>query len=385
LFAHRSGQWAKKIRGRLRYFGKWDDPWGALERYQQQKDDLHAGREPRATGGTEVRDVVNHFLTAKRRKVEAGELKQVTFDSYYQAAQRMVKSMNPRRTATDVGPDDFAKLREQFTRDYSPGEVGKQVQMVRSIWKHAFDAGLIDRPVRFGPEFTRPSQKTIRQHKRQRPSRLIEPDELRTLIDNADTPLKAMILLGINAGWGQSDIAELPIEALDLANDVADHPRPKTGVERRVVLWPQTVRAVREALQNRPEPTHSDDEGLAFITAHGRRWVRYKGRSDDKAHSSTDAIALRFTQLAKRLGIKRPGLAFYSLRVTFRTVADECGDRPAIDRIMGHEPTNDMATHYRERISDERLRRVTDHVRQWLGLEDESEQADVAGRIGKAG
>ena len=32
LFAHAAGVWAKKIRGRLRYFGPWSDPEGALER-----------------------------------------------------------------------------------------------------------------------------------------------------------------------------------------------------------------------------------------------------------------------------------------------------------------------------------------------------------------
>jgi hypothetical protein len=58
LTAHPAGYWCKKIRGRLYYFGRWDDPEGALKKYLEQRDDLHAGRTPRAptpkppTGGS---------------------------------------------------------------------------------------------------------------------------------------------------------------------------------------------------------------------------------------------------------------------------------------------------------------------------------------------
>jgi hypothetical protein len=49
----------------------------------------------------------------------------------------------------------------------------------------------------------------------------------------------------------------------------------------------------------------------------------------------------------------------------FRTVADAAKDQPAADHIMGHESPH-MSTVYREQISDDRLRAVTDHVRTWL-------------------
>jgi hypothetical protein len=46
-----------------------------LEKYLEQKDDLHAGRMPRAQAdGATVRDVVNRFLTAKQHLLETGEI-----------------------------------------------------------------------------------------------------------------------------------------------------------------------------------------------------------------------------------------------------------------------------------------------------------------------
>ena len=43
LYAHKNGQWAKKIRSKVHYFGPWGDSDGALQRYLDEKDDLNAG------------------------------------------------------------------------------------------------------------------------------------------------------------------------------------------------------------------------------------------------------------------------------------------------------------------------------------------------------
>jgi hypothetical protein len=77
LFPHGSGRWAKKIRGKLHYFGRWDSADGAtnwamaLADFKAKVDDLQAGRTPRISAdGLTIRDLVNRFLTTKRRLVD---------------------------------------------------------------------------------------------------------------------------------------------------------------------------------------------------------------------------------------------------------------------------------------------------------------------------
>lgn len=67
------------------------------------------------------------------------------------------------------------------------------------------DAGLLDKPVRFGPDFTKPNRKTMRLARHAAGRRMFEADELREIIRKTSQPLRTMILLGINAGFGATD------------------------------------------------------------------------------------------------------------------------------------------------------------------------------------
>src|ERR687893_632367 len=83
LFPHATGRWAKKIRGKLHYFGPWNDPDGALAKYLEQKDALHAGRKPRPDPeALTVKDLANAFLNHKQNLMDAGELARRTWDDY---------------------------------------------------------------------------------------------------------------------------------------------------------------------------------------------------------------------------------------------------------------------------------------------------------------
>src|SRR5262249_34998455 len=254
LRAHATGYWCKKIRGQVHYFGRWEDPDGALAKYLEQKDDLHAGRTPRPShDALIVWNAVNAFLNEKKACVEAGELGQRTWDEYKVAIDMIVATFGKRRRVADLGADDFSALRKRMAAKFGPVRLGNQIQSIRSVFKFAYEADLIDRPMRFGPGFKKPSKKVLRLHRAKQGPKLFKAEEIPCMLDPAGPPPKAMILLGINCGSGNADCGRLPLAAIDLDAGVIDFPRPKTGIARRCPLWPETVTAIREAIAERPD------------------------------------------------------------------------------------------------------------------------------------
>ncbi|HWG41344.1 MAG TPA: tyrosine-type recombinase/integrase [Gemmataceae bacterium] len=358
LFPHAAGVWAKKIRGKLHYFGKWDDPDAALDSYMKQKEDLHAGRTPRPDADAmTVKDVANAFLNHKQALLDAGELSPRTWTEYKATTDLLITRLGKSRLVDDLRPDDFAALRKHMAAKWGAHRLAKIIQYVRSVFKYAYDAEMIDRPLRFGPGFQRPAKKVMRIHRAEQGQKLFTAEEVRQLLTEAGPTMRAMILLGINCGFGNSDCGNLPLSALDLETGWIDYPRPKTGVGRRCPLWPETEAAIREALAKRPAPKSEEDAGLVFITKYGLGWSK---------DTSTNPVSQEMGKLLRKLDINgRKRLGFYALRHSFRTIADEAKDQPAVDHIMGHESTH-MSSVYRESISDERLKAVTEHVRAWL-------------------
>jgi integrase len=397
LTPHASGAWQKKIRGKIHYFGRWakreggklvrveGDGWKeALDEYKAVADDLHAGRTPRVQGDAlTVADLCNRFLTAKLRQREAGEIGVRMFGDYKAATDRLVAAFGKTRLVDDLAADDFEALRDDLAKQYGPARLCCEIQRVRTLFRYAYESGLIDRPVRFGPQFKEPAASVLRRHRAANGEKMFEAAQLRTLLQAAPVTLKAMLLLAVNAGFGNHDCATLPRSALDLDAGWVNFPRPKTGIPRRCPLWPETMAALSEAIAARPEPTDPADAGLVFLTPRGVRW----SVPTETTHS--DNVGQHFLRLTKKTGIHQGGVGFYALRHTFRTIADGSRDQVAVDLMMGHtDPT--MGARYRERVEDERLQAVAARVRAWLfgdggrpdGTDGEREQAPAeAGEV----
>ena len=377
LFAHASGRWAKKIRGRVHYFGSWDDASGALTRYLESKDDLHAGRTPRPKEGElTLRDLVNLFLTAKRHLVDSREITARTWADYYTSCGRLLRALGKDRLVTDVRADDLTRYRAALARKWGPVAVGNEIQRVRCLFKFGYDSELLDNPMRFGPGFKKPSKKVMRKERAKKGLRMFEAEALRKILDNAGQPLRTMILLAVNTGFGNADIGTVPLDALDLERGWINYPRPKTGIERRCKLWPETVEALKDWLSQRPKANDREHARLVFLTRWGGPWHQVVNRerlSEENISPAVDnPLSKETAKLLAKLELKRPGLNFYALRHTFETIAGESRDQVAVDHIMGHA-RDDMASNYRERISDDRLKAVAELVRTWLFTEPDKD------------
>ncbi|MGE0378864.1 MAG: tyrosine-type recombinase/integrase [Planctomycetaceae bacterium] len=370
LTPHASGAWQKKINGRIFYFGRWaktvngklerfpGDGWKeALQLYKAQADDLHAGRTPRVrSGGLTVAALCNRYLTFKKHRLNSSEITRRTFDEYRQSTDRIVSRFGRDRLVSDLAADDFAALRADMAEHWGPVKLGKEIQAVRSLFKFALDEGLLDRPIRFGQQFNKPSAAVLRKHKAKGGPKLLSAAECRKMIDAADPAMRAMMLLALNCGFGNHDCATLPESVVDLEKGWIDFPRPKTGVERRCPLWAETVQALREAIARRPEPQREEWSGLLFLTVRGRPWL---------SREIANPVSVACRKLMKSCGVHRELIGFYTLRHVFRTIADGTRDQVAVNYVMGHADPS-MAAVYREGVDDARLLAVCEHVRAWL-------------------
>lgn len=406
LFFHQSGRIAKKVRKKLHYFGRWGKTvngevvlvenldeaiQAAWDLFEEQKNDLYAGRSPRKKSGDEltVQKLTNDYMNFKRRRFDSGELSKHTFSEYHHACIQVIEAFGKNRVVGDLESTDFAKLRTKLAETHGPVTLSNDIQRIRMIFKFGRDEGLIEKPIPYGQSFDKPNAKTIRKAKRESGAKHFEAEELRMILDaldgqevvtyrtdeetrepvsvklSANPELRAMVLLGVNCGYGQSDCAGLPKSVLDLPGGWVGLTREKTEVSRKAKLWPETTEALRQVIADRPAPKDPVDADLVFLTPKGKRWLRQSGSDDPKkGQSRTDLIGRQFSKLLKQLGINgRRG--FYGCRHSFRTAADGSRDKTACDVIMGHVDSS-MGANYRHGIDDSRLVAVAQHVHSWL-------------------
>ena len=365
LYAHKTRRWGAKIAGKTHFFGPWRDPFGSLARYMAEKEDLKAGKPrrasltpPDASNLLTVEQMVILFLEAKKLNVQAGELSTRTWKEYESLGKRLIRVFGAKVAVVSLGPADFRRLRADFQKTHKAltslkGDLAKSRLFFNWAGPGAHGQHLIDRAPHYGDSFKAPPQRAL-DREREESVRVFTAQQIRALLDKAlDRPaMRAIIFMGINCGFGNTDCSRLVTSKLDLNGGWANFARTKNATRRRDPLWPETVQALREALKIHRRPECAKQ---VFVTRSGKPFHAYD-------------ITHEFEKLAILAGMTQEEADYYDLRRTCLSIGVQCNDDDAVRTIMGHKRhSKDMIGVYnRLQVSDERLLIVSNHIHNWL-------------------
>jgi integrase len=403
-----TGQWRKTIRGKDYYFGKLENWKEALDRFTRERPFLERGQTPPPATGSDYRFTTVHQLATafSEREKNRQQQNRISASQYNEMVAAIGLFNSYFGSATDplaIDPTAWGKFRHWLENSVTNADgtsrkppaastLKKMIGFIRSMskWASHPDILLIDRPLRFGEEFPSVSKKTLRVEKhakrRSTGARCFTAEEIRRIFEHLSerkknsgawskyaVVLESAVLLGLNGGFYQSDVSELPKSAINFDRGLIDFDRVKTrdeGIVRIVPMWDRTARAIRDALAVRPKAASQQYDDRAFLT---RRGVPYRQQSVSATNEAKlriiqrDALGEEFAKVLNELGMKRDGLAFGALRHTFNAFAGQSGDVEARNVIMGHAMPNmqDWYEQFGEQMI-KRCRRVTEFVEKCL-------------------
>jgi integrase len=367
LTLHPTGQFCKKIRGKLYYFGT--DKKEALSRYLEQAASLHSGKHIKTESlsmGLDMKTLCNMYLDHQESRAAVGEVRQRQVYDQTMLLKDFVRFIGTNRVSSDVATIDLQNYRSKLIRiRKSPHTINNRIAAVKAMFNWALDNEIIETAPRLN------AIKKVPRKKEEKPT--FTTSQIRNLLKYADKQMKVMIWLGLNCGFGCTDCAELKWKNIDLKSARVHFPRGKTGVGRNLPLWPETVQALNGVAKSGE---------LVFYTSGGHPCVRgLQGVTVDKnnKYNSSNAVSRRFSSLLKKAGIKvEKGVGFYTLRRTAATLAAQSGDPFAVQKLLGHADVK-MASTYVQNIS-EQTDRVVNGTRKLIVQDNTSPTAgDVDG------
>lgn len=377
LTAHRGTQkWVKKHAGKRHYFAPLNQPGLAITEYIRRWPAIINPAQPTAEQLTLAASLVA-FLDDRARRLAAGELSRSRFDHYCHTLKAITAHLPGGRTIAQVSPPEWAGAIAAAFGHYTPVTRNIAIQEIRTALRWA-DRNL-GATINTGDALRPVPARIRRKHTRLKGPQLVSAGQIRKLMKTidamesdgrADSDLtRAAILLAINAGMRQSDIAQLTPAAYRRAESTKDgvrgwliEPRPKTEAPRRCPLWPETADAIDAVLERRREQASHPE--LLFCSPTGSPLI--VGRSD--------LLAKRLAVLRRRAwkdGSRWRACNFDRFRKTFITVARGATVTPpdlagtARRMIAGHT-TDDIHELYTQDLPDEPFIQIVAHVHRWL-------------------
>jgi hypothetical protein len=339
LFAHACGSWKAKIDGRQQSFGptrpanhpEYRATWqAALDRYHElleaRAKGLHNAARP---FDNTLREVINAYLAEKHERTETGELDVRTFAEARGSLTDYGNVVGLDRTIAqlEADPDTIRVYLKALRIRLGVHAYNRTVRSVAAMWNWAGSPsrGILGRPFKWVElHEIRSVREVRRRHREDRAEGVLRSwtvPEIHAMLRYARQPLKAAILLGYYAAYGNTDISEVPTNALTVyqqAQRIHFHgrndeipagwgmiyfPRPKTEMDRYAIVPPEVVTAIGELRGRKATP---QTRHLMFRSKSGGPMLMNNVKRDEnqliESVNVTDNLAQQFERLVMRLG-----------------------------------------------------------------------------------
>jgi integrase len=353
LTLHTTGQYCKKIKGRMYYFGS--DKKQALEKYLDQATYLHGGKnliQKASNGNMTLKQLCDFYLQYQQSKVKAGELTAKHHNDQISSLEKFMSFLGQDRRIKNISTLDLQRYKRNLKGHYgSVCRLNLHISIMKAMFHWARKNDILENI----PNIDAISRgKIVYQEKF-----TFSSEHINRLISAGDKKVRAMIWLGLNCGFGCTDCAQLKWKDLDFENNRVRLARKKTGIPRNLPLWPETIQALKRV------PRSGE---LVFYTSKGQAWIRTLIKVQDDGqikYADVNSITPKFSKLLKKANIHSPkGTGFYTLRRTAATIAARSGDPFAVQRLLGHADLK-MATRYVQDVSKQ-TDRVIANSRKYL-------------------
>src|SRR5688572_68516 len=164
LTDHGNGQWCKKIKSLVRFFGVWAHPDGAVALYEQERAAWEPGQNPWSRDTTAARpqavqlwELADRWLVYQRDLIDAPDhaerITPSTYGGSRHAMEHLLEATGKRVDPLSWSPQDFARLRVRLGAGVSPATKGQRVMYVRAMFDWARDSRLIPALPDYGRDF----------------------------------------------------------------------------------------------------------------------------------------------------------------------------------------------------------------------------------------
>lgn len=259
LTRHPTGQYCKKILGKIYYFGS--NKKEALQSYLDQVTFLHGydnNSQISANGNMSLKQLCDMYLKYQHTKLLAKNLSARQYNDQIVSLNKLMDFLGQNCKIKNISTLNLQNYKRRLQKHY--GSVCR-LNLHLSIMKAMFHWAKKNDILKNIPNIDAISRGKVVHKDRF----TFNSEQINRLLVFADIKMKAIIWLGLNFGFGCTDCAYLKWTDLDLANGRVKLPRRKTGIYRDLPLWLETVKSLKKI----PRTC-----SLVFYTSRGNPYIQ---------------------------------------------------------------------------------------------------------------